>query len=137
MQKNKWINFLVDSKAIESIYSQDKDIPDLKKITIENILLGFNLNNIKIKFQYPMPNIPPKKFILKNYNIIIGDLNFLDIHNLKIEKSKFYIEEEVYDFFFKKLSEDNIDIEIKGSLGSRLQCSAGFISLLNFKGEYI
>ncbi|CAA6810453.1 MAG: Unknown protein [uncultured Sulfurovum sp.] len=47
MKKKHWIDFLEDSMAISHIFKEDKIIPNLNLIVIEDISTGFNLNSIK------------------------------------------------------------------------------------------
>ncbi len=132
-----WIDFLEDSMAIRYIFKEDNMIPNLDLIIIEYIHIGFNLNSIKINFNFPLPNNLPKKFKLKNYNILGGDLSFSNISKLKIEKEKCYQVKEVYSFTFKEINHNKILIQIKGSLGSKLEFISEYICLLNFGGRII
>lgn len=137
MKKKHWIDFLEDSMAINHIFKEDKIIPKLDLIVIEDIHIGFNLNLIRINFNFNLPKNVPKKFKLKNYNILGGDLTFSNISKLRIEKEILYDKEETYSFTFKELSHHKILIQIKGSLGSELVFISEYISLLNFGGRFI
>jgi len=137
MKKKHWIDFLEDSMAISHIFKEDKIIPNLNLIVIEDISIGFNLNSIKINFNFNLPKNIPKKFKLKNYNILGGDLTFSNISKLRIEKEILYEKEEIYSFTFEEISHNKILIQIKGSLGSELVFISEYISLLNFGGRLI
>lgn len=132
MKNRHWTTYLTDSKAIESVYAHE-DIPDLKDITIENIKLGFNLNSIDIFLNFPVPSHPPKKYIIKKYNIIYSTLSLMNIESIKIEKQNLYCSEEKYNFSFLQI-DNSTKVKIVGSLGTNIFCTAKFIALLNFEG---
>jgi len=137
MKKKHWIEFLDDSRAIRHIFKEDKIIPNLDLIVVEDIRIGFNLNSIKFNFNFNLPKNPPKKFKLKDYNITGGDLDFSNISKLRIEKEMIYDKEEVYSFTFEEISHNKILVQIKGSLGSKFVFISEFICLLNFGGRCI
>ena len=137
MKKKHWVDFLDFSGAIRHIFKEDKIIPNLDLIVVEDIRIGFNFNSIKFNFNFNLPKNPPKKFKLKDYNVTCGDLNFYNISKLQIEKEMCYDKDEVYSFTFEEISHHKILVQIKGSLGSELVFISEFISLLNFGGRHV
>ena len=137
MKKKHWVDFLDYSGAIRHIFKEDKIIPNLDLIVVEDIRIGFNLNSIKFNFNFNLPKNAPKKFKLKNYNITGGYLEFSNISKLQIEKEMIYDKKEVYSFTFEEISHNKTLVQIKGSLGSKLVFISEYICLPSFGGRHI
>ena len=134
MKNKHWTDFLVDSQSISNIFKEDKVIPNLDNIIIENMSLGFNLNSVEINFNFFMPINSTKKFKTK-YNTTGGDLNFLDVSLIEINKKEINKKIETYSFNFTRIDHDKIMTEINGSNTSRLIFISKFITLNNFGGR--
>lgn len=119
---NMWLDFLDKNRFLLSLYNE---IPDLKKVEILQFRIDCDRNNVELVFVMPRyGDNPPEKWKEKNCNLVLVEIDFVAIKNLKLKLNCSNYIGDIDIFVDEK---GLVNLSIKGDIDVSLLAELGFI----------
>ncbi|MDE5778059.1 MAG: immunity 50 family protein [Lachnospiraceae bacterium] len=117
-----WLDFLDKNRFLLSLYNE---IPDLKKVEILQFRIDCDRNNVELVFVMPRyGDNPPEKWKEKNCNLVLVEIDFVAIKNLKFKLNCSNYIGDIDIFVDEK---GLVNLSIKGDINVSLLAELGFI----------